>query len=308
MDVFGNLVLLKRWHWLVVATLMGLAAGYAFKPTSLDLRDYGERLNGPRDYEWNLIRETKGRRRFMELEVHRQEVTNPAGGSRDAWIVSGLYCGNAPEPQDGAWHWRPKYIVADEPYKPAVPLSLLAGDKGAQRVASFGKLTHPTVLDFLDVLRDTRGVQFRNAWWLTYVKSASFAASLLLLGLIFPTAIDLIVYGRLIRPREPKGIKLTPLNATTPLPVPQVTADDMKQLEALDATMEDNLAATAAAAASAAASPTPAPIAKLNNAPQPIAAPFAKADPRTFGAKPDDFYPTERKTTERRSKAPPKDS
>src|SRR5438270_9433985 len=110
--MFGNLVLLKRWHWLVLSLLIGAAVGYVMQPPSLGLADYGQEVNGPKDYLRNLVRETEGRRRFMDLTVHRQWVTDPAGGSREAWIVSGLYCGNASDPSDGAWHWKPRFFRA----------------------------------------------------------------------------------------------------------------------------------------------------------------------------------------------------
>jgi hypothetical protein len=268
------------------------------EPTSLGLRDYGERLNGPRDYEWNLARESEGRRRFKDLVVHRQSITDPAGGSREAWIVSGLYCGNAPDPADGAWQWRAKYFVADEPYKPAIPLSQLTGVTGTNRIAEFAKLPRPNVMDYLEILHDTRGVQFHHAWWRTYAMATGFLGSLVLIGLAAPTAIDLIVFGRLIRPREKKEIERPSSPAAAPVPKPGMTAEDMKELQALDAAMEEGLKATASTkkAATAATPAAAAPIRKLSDAPQAVAALPETDRDRAFGAKPGDYYPTERKT------------
>jgi hypothetical protein len=297
--MFGSLVLLKRWHWAMIAIAIGLAAGYAALPTSLDVRAYGEGLNGPKDYERNLIRDTEGRRRFTDLVVHRQSVTTPSGGTREAWIVSGTYCGNAPEPSDRKWHWRPKFFVADEPYNPAVALAELTGGVGAERIARFKQLPNPTVVDFLEILRDMRGVHFTHAWWRTHAMATWFIGSFVLIGLIWPTVIDLVAYGRFIRPREKKEVDRPASTATAPEVRPQVTAEDLEKLNQLDAALEEGLKPTAAPA-TAAVPVASAPIRKLNGDAQPATAVLDPKDPCTFGAKKDDFYPTARKANDQK--------
>lgn len=301
--MFGNLVVLKRWHWLVVSILVGLGAGYAARPTSLDVRAFGEGMNGQKDFERALVRESEGHRRFMDIVVHRQSITDPAGGTREAWIVSGLYCGNAPDPADGNWHWRPKFFVADEPYKPVNPLSELTNGRGGESIGRFQQMARPTVLDFLEVLHDAAGVSYVHAWWRSYVIATWLVASLVLIGLVLPTAIDLIVFGRFIRPREPKALKLT---ASSTVPVrteTELTAKDLEELARLDAVLEEALKSGPAPAKAAAAVPAAAPVRKLNDVAQAASVPPVKEDQRTFGAKKDDYYPTERMKKDGRPKA-----
>ena len=294
--MFGNLILLKRWHWLALSILIGLCAGYAAMPTSIDLRSYGEGLNGQKDFEQSLLREIKGRRRFMDLTVHRQSITNPDGGTRLAWIVSGLYCSNAPDSRDGNYHWKPYFFVADDPYKPANPLRQLTNGQGAERIAQFQKLPHPTILDFLDVLHGTVGVNFVHTRWRTYALQTYLIASILLIGFVFPTLIDLIVFGRFLRPREARGITYATFTSKASNAQPKVTADDLNKLKELDAAMEESLKAGATTAKPVPAVITPAPaIRQLNPMPETAAAASAKEDHRAFGAKPDDYYPTEKK-------------
>jgi hypothetical protein len=298
--MFGNLVLLKRWHWLVVSVLVGLAAGYAARPTSLDVRAFGEGMNGQKDFEQALVCDREGNR-FVDIVVHRQSITNPDGGTRVAWVVSGLSSGNASV--DGNWHWRPKFFIADEPYKPANSLTELTRGRAGGRIARFQQMARPTVLDFLDVLHDASGVSYVHAWWRSYAISTWLVASLLLIGLTLPTAIDLIVYGRFIRPREPKGLKLT---ASPSIPIgnkPKVTAEDLAQLEQLDADLEERLKADAAPAKPAVTVTAAPAIRKLSEVAQTASAVPVKEDHRIFGAKQDDYYPTDRKTKEGRPKA-----
>src|SRR5258706_16247135 len=99
--MLGKLISLKRWHWMAIAIMLGLSAGYVARPTSLDIRGYGESHNGHKEFERSLVEERAGRRRFKDIVVHRQSVTNPDGGTRLVWGVSGLYC--PPGAHDGKW-------------------------------------------------------------------------------------------------------------------------------------------------------------------------------------------------------------
>jgi hypothetical protein len=71
-----------------------------------------------------------------------------------------------------------------------------------------------------------------------------------------------------------------------------VTDDDRQQLEAIEAELESQLDPTPAPAPAGKSSPTP--IRQLETSPLAPAATTADAV-REFGAKPDDYYPTERK-------------
>jgi hypothetical protein len=292
--MLGNLISLKRWHWMVIALFVGLAVGNIARPTSLDLRtEYGTALNSQKDFEIALVKEAEGRRRFKDIVVHHQSAQNPAGGEQRVWIVSGLYCTGMPNPTDGKLYWTPAFFVAGEPYRPATDLPQLAGSSSAA-VADFQKLQYPTILDFLHLLADTRAVEYRHAWWRSYSLAVWFIASVLLIGIVWPTAIDLIVFGKLIRPREKKP-DLSLSSTPQPLARPQMSAEERAKLEALDAEMAAKLAAeplTVPAAIPGPATAKPAPI--LQAGPQ-AAVKTPEKKPRAFGAGAEDFYPTEQK-------------
>jgi hypothetical protein len=276
---------------MAIAIMVGLSAGYVARPTSLDIRGYGEAHNGRKEFERSMVEERAGRRRFKDLVVHKQPVTNPDGGTRAVWVVSGLYC--PPESHDGKWVWRESFYVFQDVYKPAVGLNELIGGANRDAVAKFQAIAQPSVVDFLQLLSETRGVTFFHAWWRTYAFRIWFLGSIVVIGIVWPTAIDLVVYGRLIRPRE-RAVHLPPSPSVVPAKA-QVSAQDMKHLQELDAALEEGLRASGAPAGEApVAAPVAAPVRKLANAPQAATVAAGAEDHRVFGAKPDDFYPTEK--------------
>ncbi len=303
--MFTQLSSLKRWHWLVISILIGIALATIATPKAIDLRtEYGDARNSQKDFENALVREIEGRRRFKNIVVHRQSVPNPAGGDRNVWIVSGLYCSNVPEAGDGKLHWKPSFFVADEPYRPANDLSIFLGHVSEANISKFEKVPNPTVLDFLQLLGETSAVKYSHAWWRSYAAQLWFVGSLAMIGIVWPTAIDLIVFGRLIRPREEKGTDLKP-SPTVHKPAKQeLTADDRAKLQALDDAMEANLKAGATAHASPAPAAVATPVKQLGSEAL-VAVPAAPQAPRAYGAGAGDFYPTEQKSKSK-SKSKPK--
>ena len=295
--MFAQLISLKRWQWLLISILMGIAAATVARPKSLDLRtEYGEALNGQKGFETALVSEVEGRRRFKDILVHRQSAPNLTGGDRNVWIVSGLYCSNVPDPGDGKLHWKPSFFVAEEPYRPANNLSQLLRGSAPEAVSNYQNSAGPTVLDFLQLLGQTSAVKYSHAWWRSYATQTWLLGCLALIGIVWPTAIDLIVFGRLVRPREEKGTDLKASPTLQKAVKPDMTLEDREKLEALDAAMEASLIAGVTSKAlpqSIAAAPA---VRQLNTEPQQATPIVAKA-PRAFGAGAGDFYPTEQKAT-----------
>jgi hypothetical protein len=159
-------------------------------------------------------------------------------------------------------------------------------------------MTNPTVLDYLAIADKARGVSYRHEWGNSYPVATWTAASVLLVGVVGPTVINLLAFGRLFRPREPKGIDLRHVCASTqPVAVAATSADgpDLAQFN-------NELAATLAAAdgdytgVGSAANDSAAPVRALATQPAPAAAgPGGAGRDRTYDAKEDDFYPTERR-------------
>jgi hypothetical protein len=117
----------------------------------------------------------------------------------------------------------------------------------------------------------------------------------LLIGVVWPTVINLLVFGRLTRPREEAGIDLSKASSATPPAAPKgPTEQDLAHLRELEAELAARLARGGDVPAPDAPATAPAVPAVLGGAPlEPV--PQDAHDERLFGARADDFYPTEAK-------------
>src|SRR5262249_34401132 len=123
----------------------------------------------------------------------------PSHKARDSqvYLVTGQYWDGNSRAQDGELvpNVQSACYVAPSPFTP---------DPGSNGTAAF-----PTVLDYLRSLEPT-GVSFRYAWWwpLTSPISLWLVGSLILIGGIWPTVINLVTFGPFTRPGEPKAASL----------------------------------------------------------------------------------------------------
>jgi hypothetical protein len=291
-----QIISVKRWQWLVIAAVLGGAAAYIAVPKSPDLRaDYGEARNGQADFETALLRDIEGHRQFRNILVHRQSVAEADGGERAAWIVTGLYCSGTPDPSDGKLHWKPTFFVAPEPYRPARDSSQLLGSAGPSAAGHFRQTETPTVLDFLRVVSETSGVRYTHAWWRTYAVTTWLIGSIVLIGLVWPTAIDLIVFGRFIRPRAAKVAEAAHSSSPAPAAKAEPSAEEKQKLEALNAAIEASLLAGATDTGGVTAVATTSSAIKKLTAEAPAQPGTTVKPSRAFGAGAGDYYPTEQK-------------
>ena len=298
----------KRWQWIVLSIVVGLALAYARR---VDHDELPSRLGeGVADRHW------------FESEVQRQVVladgsalpalsrltvyplsVHERGGRRTVHVVSGMYLskldspGVAPattpanaNPPPATGKLRPYFFIAPVPYRPLA-------DERAGKPAD----TQATVRDYLDGLAG-KGVTYRYAWWADarYAAAAWVGGSVLLIGLLWPTAINLLVFGAFRRPPEEKGISLWNVKGAH-APAPRQHA--VLHPASADRNVEADriVAQTGPTSASASDLPRPQPLAP------PVALASAPVEPcsvaehahKEFGAKRDDFYPTELKAAAR---------
>lgn len=293
---------LHRWHWVVIALLVGFGGG-ALRQNAYDFEDeldtYGTLIPSQRRFEEAIVTEVQGQRMFKNLVVYPYHLRD-GHGDRLVHIVTGWYWNGRPEVINGqpqARYTRGCYLAAS-PYRPLDPTD---GAWTGQTVAVGPSFT---VLDYLKSLHASAGVQYRYAWWWWAVRPLSLWAlgSVLLIGVLWPTFINLWTFGTFSRPRGEQSSQGLPwrsllaLRRVEPRPTAAVPAPAGHiSLEASLDAIEQELAAGAASPvdspevpAASAAKP-----AVLNTAPLEPAPAAAKADDKDFGTESDDYYPTE---------------
>ena len=267
---------IPRTLWLLAAVIIGLLHGSVreWASTRDPLDDYDVLLTDQRQFESALVSERHGHRLFKEVTVYPHWLRDRSTGSRRlVHLVAGTYWDGRTSVRDGAVQarWEPAVFVAPVPYQPAS--------------SAAGATPSRTVLDYLAELRKDRGVEFRYAWWWWARRPmlTSTLASVTVVGVVAPAALNLLAFGTLTRPlrerrpslwrirrRTPRPPVVAPAAPTGPQPRPEATAPP-------EAIPESGAAVVA---------PLPPP--------DPSPAPVPAAEPEHhYGAKADDFYPTE---------------
>lgn len=259
----------KRWHWVTI----GLVLGYLYAEARMlagpvDVAALGQSFNDPRTFEKSLAGRTDGVPHFTDLTVY------PYSSGRH--LVAGRFYNATPRKIERGdktlWvtGWEDRCFVAANPYRDG--------------------------LSVYEYLKRTPDASARYAWWADprWSRLAYTAAGLLVVGVLWPTALNLLRFGQFTRPPDEKvphlaaPVSTKPLNtSTTPAP----TGED-----AVIAALEARLAAHLAdpnPVASAKPPPTPAQPAKLVGKPIQTVATDQAGRAIDYGAAADDYYPTE---------------
>jgi hypothetical protein len=271
---------LRRWHWILIALVVGFGGG-SIRQATLDFEDqldhYGKLIVSQRQFEDALVGQVEGIRQFKDITVYPYVIHSSNGSKRLVHVVTGRYWNGEPVMDQGQLKARfvPSCYLATVPYRP-----LNGGSTG-------------TVLDFLDQMRKTANVQYHYAWWWWALTPMSLwvIGSLLLIGGVWPTVINLIAFGSLSRPKEEKGVSLLHVKAP-PRAQSMAPLVDASHLADLEKELEEKLAGGAAAPDKSEPG-APGPKTLAAEPLEPVALPTAQDD-REFGADKDDFYPTER--------------
>lgn len=269
-----TLAALHRWQWLLISGFVGWCLGYVTRVAPSDLPSLGNSLNSQRQFEAALVEQIGDTRRFKDLVVRRCRVP----GMGDVDVVSGMFCTGQPEPNDQAYHWKPTFFVATVPYRSTSAVAELAGSQ--EPAQSINQAT-PNVRSFLTALH----VPFVHAWWRSYSMATCLAASVAVIGLIWPTLLIRITHGQWTRPPGEKGISLWGVRMRPAAKTLLAHGEDTQvREERADHAASPSLIAEPGQIAS--------------TAPRLAAPPLtpeltAEVEHKEFGAKPDDFYPTE---------------
>jgi len=254
-----------RWAWILVGLVVGLLHGSVreWASPSDPTDDYDVLLTDQRQFEAALVGQRLGHRLFKDVTVYPHWVRDRATGDKKlVHLVTGAYWdGNTQLKGDAVVaRWEPACFVAPVPYG-----------------------QHATVLDYLAELKARQGVQYRYAWW-WWTGRPTFTSTVVavtFIGIIWPTAVNLLVFGRLTRPRRERRPSLWRVRRKVPASVPSLTVATPMTDEAESVPTE------------APESPPPAAPAPVLRTEAVAAAPSGPQVEHHYGAGADDFYPTE---------------
>jgi hypothetical protein len=312
---------MKRWQWVLIALVAGFVIGSVRNMYGdEDLNNLGRSINTQSNFEYALLRPVAfpgGQQlpQFKDIAVVR--VKDPANPSKLTYVVKVKYFprgapGGLSQSKDGKWHanYFPYFYIAKTPYVPEFPIKEPPATTRtlSNRLAALAerlRLKEPdppnTVLDYLRRAESARGVKFVYQWWKQPRATIGMwvAICIVLIGGVWPTIASLIAFGTFFPPPEEKGVDLRKVRSTPTAEKKRagVTDQDMERLLAMEADLEAKLKASGVATGAAGQpdKPPPTPVRELTAAPLDAAklAQQAKED-KEFGAKPDDYYPTER--------------
>ncbi|HEY2584883.1 MAG TPA: hypothetical protein VGI81_03845 [Tepidisphaeraceae bacterium] len=275
---------LHRVHWVMIAIVLGLIFGVVFDHTrgqlyGVNMGGYGLLLSGQQQFENGLTQEYDHIRLFSDSVVYPHWVPNPNGGTKKVYLVTGRYWDGNAVVKDGksVAEWLPRCVITQTPYRPQVAVV----EPNGKSVAEF-----PSVIEFLDAMHRQYGVKYRYAWWAAHPMLTWFLGTLIVIGGIWPTVINLLAFGRLTRPPEAKTLSLW--NVVSPKPPQKAPAPSFAAPHDADVDPE-----VEAAMAAAAADAPQQPVASLAGGPLEVL-PEGPREAREYGADSDDFYPTER--------------
>ena len=311
-----SLIDVTRWQWILIGLVLGLVVGYVrHQYTDADPSGYGSmtQLEFENAVNWTRDANASGDQPPILGKVDVIRIRDPRHPDRRSYALTLMHWNGTrlevARRDDGMFDmkYRPKIFVAPNPYlvggkTPAKPPA--ASQSTIERLAERLHIKDPdppgTVLDYLRGIETTHGIPHTFKWWREQRASMVIwlAGCFVVIGLIWPTVINLATFGTFTRPREEPGTDLSKVSTgpSSQQHAPAISQADMAQVAEMAAKLEADLAGGAAAFAGAPAAAAPAPEPpKLQSAPPPETEAERQArEAREFGRDADDFYPTER--------------
>jgi len=219
---------IKRWQWMILGVLVGL--GFAFmNQASLPGNDnWSGRKVGQATFE-RLAKEkpVAGNPVVKSLRLFPAQVS-PATGKRVV-VVQFDQLIQTKDPQ--VWEYVPTRFEAVEPYVPT---------RGPRPAADL------TVEQYVaEVARENPALVSRYAWWTEpkWAYTVWGGGGLVVIGIIWPTVVNLLIGAGLGRPPKPKEKYDLSRFKSAPALAPKPVVSDMGALEMLNASLEKELEA-----------------------------------------------------------------
>src|SRR5436853_5771341 len=183
--------------------------------------------------------------------------------SRHTYAIAGVYYNGRPtqNPKTSQWEkvWHPYFFIAPSPYKPTKQFAITGTVPQAKptlsdRLQTLAEKLHLKTPDepdgalaYLKALRAQGRVDFTYEWWKAPRVSMAvwIAGSLVIVGGLWPTLVNLLIYGTLGRPIEEKVDLSKVRTAQAPKTQRGPTDEELAQLKALGDKLEADLAASA---------------------------------------------------------------
>jgi hypothetical protein len=286
----------KTRQWILIALVVGLLVGatqnhYREPIHGNYVEGLGYFLGDQSRFETALTAEIDGRRRFHDITVYVRQVeglTQPM----TVYVVKGVYYSGPPQTagvrKPGGW--QPAFFVASVPYEPLIDFSTLEKPGSPDWGKTFRATgIRPTVLDFLAVMHSAAGVGYRFAWWDAHPVVIWTLVSVVVIGLLWPLLINVLTFRRMMRPPEARGISLWKVRNRKRAEPPRQVFEPFPDSEAPPAQI------SAPPLESQGMETSVRELAVDGHGNNPSLDPTI---PREFGAREDDFYPTERHTTD----------
>jgi hypothetical protein len=284
----------KRWHWVLIALVIGSLMAFSWNMTSPDEKADG-RGTSAFEYLGNIIRQKTGngdvwvRQTLIYPPQDKIDGTTGKIGKANYVVCSML----TPMP-DGKYKYLVKHFTADIPFKVGnIP----------------PKSDTYSIRDYLDENKKTfpETVEYRYAWWATH--NAQYVlwmgGSVLLIGGVWPSLVGLMTGAGLGRPKREKseeydisrfGKSVTSAKNPDPVKVGMSSADSdqlrnvQEQLERNVSGMQMTNGEPASAGGSATSGLTSAQVKTLSGTSEPLAPakPVDDGKPKEYGG---EYYP-----------------
>lgn len=315
-----RLIDIARWQWMLIGLVLGLVVGYLrHNYTDAEPSGYGSmtQLEFERAINWTRDANASGDQPPILGKINVIHMRDPRHPDRKTYAVTLMHWNGSrlevAQRDDGMFDmkYRPKIFVAPIPYLVAGKTAAMSPttDKDMiQRLAERLHIKDPdppgTVLDYLRTIEKTHGIGHSYKWWREQRATIVIwlTGCFIVVGVVWPTVINLATYGTFGRPREEPGTDLSKVRTgpSSQQHAPVVSEADMAKVAEMADKLEQDLgtvATTPSTVAPTSVPSTPEPP-KLQSAPPPETDAERQArEAREFGRDAGDFYPTERHHT-----------
>ena len=202
-----KLTSLRRWHWIVFSLIVGPLFGYSRQQGLKDLlHNFGNSITGTRNFENLIMGKVGDRHMFEDLRVFKQIMPDDQGIVRPVYVVVGQAFMGDYEQEDGkpVAHWHPMFFATAPPYRPRMNIDQLNTRDAPKLAEQFREIPEPTVMDFLSMAGAARGIKYRHAWWYELGIGSWTLVSFVVLGLVWPTLLNFMLFRSWRRPRGEK--------------------------------------------------------------------------------------------------------